>query len=582
MPLRRTKPERTAQSKPQATRESGFKHALEKVEGMWSNDGEILCLPGWRAIRYKELADDIIIWAELATKIESACSSCGAPASEYKLWGRTETVSFNDLPIRAKRTRIHCQIQRFRCTSCGKTRQQPTPGLDERHQMTRRLVEYVEKEAFKLPKTFYALADEAGVCTQLIRDMFTARAEHLEKTRRIETPEWLSIDEVYIRKKARCIITDPMRRSVLDMLPDDKRMTLGRWLLQLPNRKRVKIVTMDMCHPYLLAVTRLLPQAVVIVDRFHVHNLLNCAIKHVMQVSRRGMSYSEQREYMRDPHLLLKSRYKLSDKTSADRRGRRKLNEKEVVEKWLEDVPALGTAYRLKEDFSDILQLKDRREAEEKFDLWMERVRQFVQEFECGSRGRAGRKDEVPFSNVLVSIKQWREYILNYIDYKNYFGRRPTNGFAESANRQIKRAQSLGNGYNFEVIRAKAIYGGVVAKRRPRFRLTSLTPRARRGRGRDGQGAVSPGKGGNIIKLEGARKANDETEGLLQDPKSVEGWVERFEEVQQGALYDNLDTPDTQSGSTGRHPVAQGKRRKPRRRQARENSKQEDDQLKMF
>src|ERR1051325_4423053 len=334
MPLRRPKAERTARSKPQATRESGFEHALEKVEGMWSSDGEILSLPGWRAIRYKELADDLIMWAELTTEIGGACSC--APASHYKLWGRTETVGFNDLPIRAKRTRIQCQIQRFRCTSCKRTRQQSAPGLDKRHQMTRRLVEYVEKEAFKLSRTFFALADEVGVCTQLIRNIFTARAEYLEKNRRIETPEWLSIDEVYIRKKARCIITDPMRRGVLDILPDDKRTTLGRWLLQIPNRKRIKIVTIDMCHPYLLAVGRLLPQAVVIVDRFHVHNLLNCAIKHVMQVTRRGMSYSEQREYMRDPHLLLKSRYKLSDKPSADGRGRPKLSEKQVVEKWLE------------------------------------------------------------------------------------------------------------------------------------------------------------------------------------------------------------------------------------------------------
>lgn len=568
MPLPRPKPQRTARTKPQTTQQSCFEQALENIKGRWSNGGEILNLPGWRAVKYKELANDLIVWAELNAEIESACS-CAASALQFQRWGKTEAIFFNDLPIRGRRTRIYCKLQRFRCAACGKTRQQPTPGLDEQHQMTRRLVEYVETQAFKLPKTFSALADEVGVCTQLIRDIFTARATQLEKARRIDTPEWLSIDEVYIKKKSRCVITDPLSRKVIDILPDDKRPTLGRWLLQLPNRKHVKIVTIDMCFPYLAAISRLLPQAVVIVDRFHVHNLLNCAIKHVLKVKRRGMSYSEQREYMRDPHLLLKSRYKLSDKPTTNERGKRKPCEKMIVEKWLNDVPVLAIAYQLKEDFSDILQLNDRQVAEEKFDLWIKRVREFVKAFEGGSPKRDGRKGEVPFSNVLFSIQQWRGHILNYIDYKHCFGRKPTNGFAESANRQIKRAQSLGNGYSYEVMRSKAVHGGVIIKRRPRIRLEGLARRKGTKRGCHGQEMVKSETRANIIKLERARKDNDKTEGLMPDPKSNKGWVERFEGLPQEALQGSPDAQDSQMDWVGLSPNSPKKSKKRGRCRAR-------------
>jgi transposase len=83
------------------------------------------------------------------------------------------------------------------------------------------------------------------------------------------------------------------------------------WLLQLPGRHGVEVVTMDMWAPYLGAVRLLLPNAKIVVDRYHVHNLLNSAIRDTLGVIRNSMSYSEQRQHMRDPLLLLTSRYHL-------------------------------------------------------------------------------------------------------------------------------------------------------------------------------------------------------------------------------------------------------------------------------
>jgi transposase len=548
---------------------------LEKIGGVWSADGEILNLLGWRTLKYKEFEHDLIICAELTTEPEQACRRCGAPASEFGLHGHTDAICVYDLPIRYKRTRIYCKLQRFICTACDKTTQQPTTGLDERHQMTRRLVKYIEKESFNISKTFSALADEIGVSIQLIRNMFTDRTLHLEKIRRIETPEWLAMDEVYIKRKAHCVTTDPVRRRVVDILKGNKQGVIETWLLQLPNRSSVKMVTIDMWNVYLGAIRRLLPQAAIVVDRYHVHNLLNCAIKDVLSLLRKGMSESEQRKYMRDPRLLFKSRYKLSIEPKRDEDGRLKMPEKQIVEKWLKDMPEIETAYRLKEDFSDILQMDDRQKAEAEVDLWLERVSEFAKTFRLQGKKKASGKDDIPFSNVLREVKIWREYILNYIDYKKRFRLKPTNGFAESVNGQIKRALRLGNGYNYEVIRSKAIHRGVFVKLRPRLALDKGVPRTRHSRARRRQGLFPPeiNPNANVVRLERVRESMDETKGLLPDPKSNEAWAKRFKRLPQDAPCSVPDTVNFPTGiaERGLNSTEKRKKRSPRRSAAKNN-----------
>ena len=584
MPVPLLKSSRTNLRRPRAASQQWLDQALEKIEGVWSDNGDTLNLPGWRTLKYKEFEHDIIICAELTTGPEQACRRCGKPDAEFRPHGHTEAVGVYDLPIRYKRTRIYCNLQRFRCMACGKTTQQSAPGLDEKHHMTSRLVKYIEKESFNIFKTFSALADEIGVSIQLIRNMFTERAEQLEKIRRIETPELLSMDEVYVRRKARCIFTNPLIKRVIDMLPGNGQEEVSKWLLQIPNRRSIKIVTIDMWASYLGAVRRVLPQAAVVVDRYHVHKLLNCAIKDVLSLVREGMSYSEQREHMRDPRLLFKSRYKLSEKPQIDDMGRRKTSEKLVVDRWLSEVPELATAYRLKEDFSDILQMDDRQKAEEEVDLWLERVREFINTLRTRFQKKAGGLIHVPFSNVVTAIKTWREYILNYVTYKYYFKTKPTNGFAESVNGMIKRAQRLGGDYSFEAIRAKAVHGGVLVKERPHLRLVKQAVRTKPRRTRRDRGlpATVENPNANLVRLERVRESRDETKGLLPDPKSNKSWVKRFKKLPQDAPRGGPAPLYLPIGVTESGLKAPEKQTKPSSRPKQEASNQNRQQLSMF
>jgi transposase len=563
-------------TRPKAATWLKLEQRLEKLKGNWC-EGEVINLPGWKTIRYRETDSDIIILAELTTEVDSHCD-CGAPSAEFLKWGFTEPSYVRDIPIRCKRTRIYFRLGRRRCTKCNKTYQQPLAGVDEKYALTTRLVEYIERESFNIFRNFSGVANEVGCSDVTVRNIFTTRAVRLQKLRVLENPKWLAIDEVCPKEKKTiyCVISDPECRRVIDLLPRNNQTVLLKWLLQLPDRNSVEVVTMDMWAAYRVAVRRLLPNALIVVDRYHVHNLLSVALKGVLEVIRDSMTHSEQRKYMRVESLVLKNYRHLSKEPREDKDGKELPSEKEVFKKWLKNVPDLAAAYWLKKEFSDILQLSDRQKAEKLVDLWLERARKFVKFFREKYQSNYSGRWEDPFGNVPNTISEWRSSILNYIDLKDRFRIKPTNAFAEFANKQIKRAFRMGNGYRFEVLYAKVIHGGVlVNKRTPhpldnQWKRTKPDRAARKRRGRKRE--MNPNS--NIALLASAMEEGDKTKDLLPKPQQEFGWVARFKspENRSASTSDEMYLDMIEEEAPEKEVAAR------RRRPFRDNS----DQLKMF
>lgn len=543
MPLPRAKVVRTSRpSPPKASKWVQLEQKIEKLPGDWCQ-GEILNLPGWKTLRYKELDHDILVMAELATPSAGNCI-CPAAESELHKSGFTDPYYVADLPIRCKRVRLYYRLQRQFCKRCRKSAQQLATGVDDKHQMTARLVEYVEYESFDLFRSFSDVADEIGCSEQTIRNIFTVRAKQFEdEAKRLreeglyETPKWLAIDEVCPQHKGEeyCVISDPLRHQVIDILPVNNEKELFKWLLRLLNRHLVMLVTMDMWGEYRKLVKRLLPQAWIVVDRYHVHNLLNVALKKVLDVIRDSMTYSEHRERMRPEHLLLTSYRNLSTKEEEDEHGVKQPSDKELADKWLEDVPDIKRAHGLKEEFSDILQLTDREKAEELTDEWLRKVSEFVDDFRAkykkGYRGRGPWPD--PFGNVPHTISDWRDSILNYINCKSMFDARTvSNSFAEHANGRIKEAYRIGHHYSYEVLRYKCVYGGVSVRRRPPHPMDEPRLRIVRSRKSGSDGVKKPNPNANLEILKQARLDADDTRGLLPQSEDNPGWASRFNLVE--------------------------------------------------
>jgi hypothetical protein len=203
----------------------------------------------------------------------------------------------------------------------------------------------------------------------------------------------------------------------------------------------------------------------------------------------------------------------------------------------------------LKEDFSDILQLTDREEAEAKTDAWLRRAQDFVDYFrdkyQRVFRDKCRKSDPRPwpdpFGNVPGTITEWRHSILNYIDCKSIFkSRTVSNSFAEFANGRIKEAYRMGHHYSYEVLRLKCVYGGVTVRRRPPHPLDA--PRlctVRRRKDKDKKRNPTA----NLEVLRRARNEADDTRGLL--PQSVDhpGFTGRFRKEDVGRARQRAVAP---------------------------------------
>lgn len=367
MPLPRLK---IIECEPQRTRAIEWidiEKKLNAVDAEWQS-GEILKLENLKTIKYKETLSDVLVLAEVSDKVECNCTLDSTSLTKF---GWTAPSMVLDSPIRFKRTSIFFRSQRFKCEECGAVIQSKTPAILKKHRLTQRLINYIEKASLDISKNFSDIAYETGVHEKIVRNIFTDHVVNLQENREIITPAWLAIDEVFpsTRKLPRCVISAPGLRKVVDLLEKNNYQTLSRWLLQLPQRSKVEVVSIDMYAPYRLVIRNLLPNAKIVVDRYHVHNLLNVCLKEVHQVIRASLTRKEQRNDYVPEHLLLKSRFHVSPVKPKSRGSQ--INEKDCLVAAFKRFPELARAYILKEDFSDILQLSNRQLAEERAESWL-------------------------------------------------------------------------------------------------------------------------------------------------------------------------------------------------------------------
>ncbi len=95
-------------------------------------------------------------------------------------------------------------------------------------------------------------------------------------------PTVLSIDEFRGNTefgKFQCILTSPTEKRILDVLPTRYSANICEYLRSFSNRKQVQYFIMDMNKEYLRIAKALLPNAKIIIDRFHVMRYCTWALE---------------------------------------------------------------------------------------------------------------------------------------------------------------------------------------------------------------------------------------------------------------------------------------------------------------
>jgi transposase len=392
----------------------------------------ILNLVEYTVISVNNTDHDYHIRAETKTT-PIQCPTCNSKSIVG--FGRREQL-IKDLPMHARRVGIYVSTRRMKCTACTKTFSESLPDVDDKRAMTKRLLEWIGKQAIK--RTFTSIAEEVGITEGTVRIVFNDYINVLEKTVRFETPTWMGIDEIYLIKP-RGVITNIRNNTAVEILKDRNKKTVADYLYRLKDRDDVQYVAMDMWKPYRDAVSDVIPQAKVVVDKFHVVRMANDSMERVRKSMRADLTLKQKRGLMHDRFVLLRRENELTNQESFNLDG------------WTKNYPLLGEAYRLKEAFFGIYDAKTQHDAMQRYEAWRKSIPTELYSY---------------FLPIVTAWSNWQPCIVEYFNHPI------TNAYTESLNNLIRVMNRLGRGYSFEALRAKILFSEgahKVIQPRPKF-----------------------------------------------------------------------------------------------------------------
>ncbi len=357
----------------------------------------------------------------------ASCPSCSFMFLDKH--GRNEKV-YHDIPFGRKRVAMRVSRQRYKCQQCGKTFIQDLPEMDEEHDMTKRLVDYIEQESFM--QTFADLSKRVAVSERTVKRVFDGYVARKEKERKesiLMAPKWLGMDENKLGGKYRGVFTDLKGRKILELIERRNKDKVIAFLKTMVGREKVEVVCMDMWDTYRIVAQELMPQAQVVVDKFHFVRMANEAMDVARKDIRASLPPNRRRLLKREKHIL---------NSRLDN-----LNEADYIRltEWTENFPELAAIYTLKEELFQIWDGHNREDAMKQYDEWVMKI---------------PAEYLTAFKPIISAGINWRTELFNY------FNNGATNAFTECWNGLAKLENKTGRGYSFAVLRARMIYSGEV------------------------------------------------------------------------------------------------------------------------
>ena len=385
---------------------------------------DILQLEGVQPIDYRNEDGCIMITVQPSGEHLETCPECGG-----RLYKHGQRINhFADTPLQMQAVKIEVVRTRYRCSGCKSMITPQLSFLDEKRRATHRLIQQVRKRC--LDRTFTQLAEDTGVVVNTIKNITLDFVEELERDIKFETPTIMGIDELKLMGTYRCVITNLAMNSLYDMLPERTQDTLIPYFAKLPDAEKVEWICSDMWRPFKKSFRLHLPNAKLVIDKFHVVRMASEAL----DTERKAL----QNSLDRDARLNMKKHLRwilLRRPNSLTEDQQRILGN---LEKWH---PEFKEAYDLKEQFYNIYEATTKDDAIQKFHEWENSIPKYLKSFH----------------DVAKTVNNNFEEIFTYWDAPI----RITNAYTEGHNGITRVANRMGRGYTFEVLRAKMLYNKV-------------------------------------------------------------------------------------------------------------------------
>jgi len=347
-----------------------------------------------------------------------ACSGCGKAASVYDTAARARLFQF--VPLWGFQCHLRHRMRRVACPGCG-VKVERVPWAEGKSPLTRPYEQFLARWAKRL--SWKQVAEAFRTSWDSVFRSVSRAVDHGLRHRDLEGIEAIGVDE-WCKGKGHDYVTlvyqiDAGRRRLLHVAEKRTVKSLQEFFAMLGGRRAaaIRYVCSDMWKPYLKVIAERLPQAIHILDRFHIVANLNKALNEVRAAEARKLKAQGY------PEALKHTKYCFA-KNPENLTGKQKARLKDVLKLDLKSV----RAYLLKESFQMLWRYDSPR--------W---ARWFLRKW-CF---KAARSQLDPIKRFVKSVRKHEDLIINYFEAKKAL----SSGIVEGLNRNVNLATRKAYGF---------------------------------------------------------------------------------------------------------------------------------------
>lgn len=385
---------------------------------------ELLELPDLKIVEVEQTQHQIILYSEI-TSGKECCPKCGEPTTSFKQYKKRKV---RDLDISGKEVWLYLRLKQMYCSFCNSYFVQSRDWLLPYKSYTKRQSKWIFDMCAKQPFTEVGALLNMNAKT-VERLYYEQAASGLDLESKYAKVRKLGIDELSHRKGKKdfvCVLVDLETNTELDILTDRKKETLIAHFQSLGTDfcEQIEVVCCDFWQTYKNVAAELFPNAVVVIDRFHIVKLLN----DVLDKQRKELR-KEHKEEVSFKYLKWKL-FKRPEKCSEQ--------EKQAIEEALDKSWELKELYELRNTFNSIFDFFTTTSSfEQQLEFWLEHARILDNQY---------------LNKFIKTIEKWKKHIITFAE------QRITNAATEGLNNYIRYFKRISFGLpKFEHMRLRIL-----------------------------------------------------------------------------------------------------------------------------
>ena len=374
-----------------------------------------------------------------------ACPHCNSK-NIVKNGSRNRKIKY--IPIQNYNIQLELTIQRHMCRDCRKTFSPSTNIVSDNSNISNNL-KYTIAVELKENISLTSIAKRYNISIASVQRIMNSCYSNF-KVNREHLPEAICIDEFKSVKNIdgamSFVFADYHSKNIIDIVEDRRLHSLTEYFsrFSLEARNNVKYICMDMYTPYISLVNSIFPDAKIVIDKFHIVNLVNRAFNQTrISIMNSIQDDSLKRKLKLFWKSLLKYYPDLCRVNYYCQSFKRKLSSKDKVDYLLDKCPELEANFNIYQDIIQVIKHNN-------FKRFEETVKKYL-----GSKERISKK-------MMIALKTLKKY-MKYIE--NMFESNITNGVIEGLNNKIKSIKRTAFGYsNFSNFKKRIlIQAGIIS-----------------------------------------------------------------------------------------------------------------------